>query len=356
MKKVFVLVMALCLMMNAFTFASAENDTRVISDCLGREVEVPARVERIVCTGVGALRYVCYLGAQDLVVGVEEHETEAVIQRLYTYVNHEQFSQLPIIGMKDEPDPEAIMAIDPQVIVMSAYLDGADELQAKTGIPVVVVPGSDSTLDDKAYETFRLLGELLGREDAAAELTDYLQGIAADLEARTADIPDEEKPSVYIGGVSFKGQHGFEGTEAHYGPFELIHARNLADEVSGQSSAFNIDPEQVLAWDPDIIFLDYNGMPLINEDYAKNPDFYDALTAVAEGRVYAQISFRHCASNLETALADAYYAASVMYPQRFADIDPAAKADEIFEKLLGRRVYDELAEAGYAFEQIRIGS
>ena len=288
-------------------------------------------------------------------VGVEEHETEALLQRLYTYVNHEQFSQLPIIGMKDEPDPEALIAIDPQVIVMSAYLDGADDLQAKTGIPVVVVPGNDSTLDDKAYETLRLLGELLGREDDAAEITDYLQGVAADLEARTADIPDEEKPSVYIGGVSFKGQHGFEGTEAHYGPFELIHARNLADEVSGQSSAFNIDPEQVLAWDPDVIFLDYNGMPLINEDYAKNPDFYDALTAVAEGRVYAQISFRHCASNLETALADAYYAASVLYPERFADVDPAEKADEIFEKLLGRRVYGELAEAGYAFEQINIG-
>ena len=355
MKRIFMLFIALCLMSGMLLPAYAEPETRVISDCLGREVEVPASVERIVCTGVGALRYVCYLGAQDLVVGVEEHETEALLQRLYTYVNHEQFSQLPIIGMKDEPDPEALIAIDPQVIVMSAYLDGADDLQAKTGIPVVVVPGNDSTLDDKAYETLRLLGELLGREDDAAEISDYLRGVAADLEARTADIPDEEKPSVYIGGVSFKGQHGFEGTEAHYGPFELIHARNLADEVSGQSSAFNIDPEQVLAWDPDVIFLDYNGMPLINEDYAKNPDFYDALTAVAEGRVYAQISFRHCASNLETALADAYYAASVLYPERFADVDPAEKADEIFEKLLGRRVYGELAEAGYAFEQINIG-
>ena len=44
-----------------------------------------------------------------------------------------------------------------------------------------------------------------------------------------------------------------------------------------------------------------------------------------------------------------------MYPDAFADIDPAEKADEIFTKLLGRPVYGELEEAGYAFRSIQIG-
>ena len=352
MKKLLCILMALMLLAGA---ACAEGTTRVLTDALGREVEVPETVNRIVCTGVGALRYVCYLGAEDRVVGVEEHETEAVIQRLYTYVNNDQFSKLPVIGMKDEPDPEAILNIEPDVIVMSAYLDGADALQEKTGIPVFVVPGSDTTLDDKAYETFRMLGELLGMQSEAEEISSYLKSVAEDLENRTANIPDSEKPGAYVCGVSFKGSHGFEGTEAHYGPFELIHARNLADETSETNTAFSIDPEQVLAWDPEVIFVDFNGLDLINEDYAKNPDFYNALTAVQNGRVYSQISFRHCASNLETALADAYYTGCVMYPDAFADIDPAEKADEIFTKLLGRPVYGELEEAGYAFRSIQIG-
>jgi iron complex transport system substrate-binding protein len=159
---------------------------------------------------------------------------------------------------------------------------------------------------------------------------------------------------VYVGGVSYKGAHGFEGTEAGYGPFALIHANNLADS-SGQTGAFDIDPEQVLSWDPDVIFLDYNGMELIREDHARNPEYYQALTAVQEGRVYAQISFRSSASNLETALADAYYAACVLYPERFADIDPERKAGEIFGMLLGADPYDDLKEAGYALEPIKIG-
>lgn len=157
-----------------------------------------------------------------------------------------------------------------------------------------------------------------------------------------------------MAGVSFKGIHGFEGTEAHYGPLALIGANNLAD-TTGQSLAFDVDPEKVLSWDPDIIFLDFNGMELINEDYANNPDYYGALTAVREGRVYSQISFRSYASNLETALADAYYAASVMFPEQFADVDVEAKTGEIFEMLLGANPYDDLKEAGYAFRAITIG-
>ena len=158
-----------------------------------------------------------------------------------------------------------------------------------------------------------------------------------------------------MGGVAFKGQHGFEGTEAYYGPFELIHAKNLANTTE-QTGAFNIDVEQVLSWDPDVIFLDFNGMSLINEDYGAHPDFYNALTAVKEGKVYSQISFRSYASNLETALADAYYAACVMYPEQFRDIDPVEKAGEIFTELLGSNPYSDLEEAGYAFCQITLGA
>lgn len=332
-----------------------ESATRIITDSTGRDVEIPSRVESIVCVGVGALRYSCYMDAADLVVGVEDYEVKEGMSRLYNYVNFDKFKDLPVTGTNGEPNIEEIITAGPQVIVMSSYASAdADDLQEKSGIPVVMVPGSDTTLDDNAYETIRIMGELYGKEDRAQELTAYLKGIQKDLDDRTADIPEEDKPSVYVAGVSFKGAHGFEGTEAYYGPFELIHANNLAN-VTDQTGAFDIDLEQVLTWDPEIIFLDFNGMSLINEDYADNPDYYQNLTAVKEGKVYSQISFRSSASNLETALADAYYAACIMYPEQFSDIDPVEKAGEIFTALLGTNPYEDLKEAGYEFRQITIG-
>ncbi len=330
-------------------------ESRVIADAAGRTVEIPAEVNQVVCVGVGALRYTCYVGGADRVIGVEDYETKPGMSRLYNYVNFDKFKDLPVIGTNGEPFVEEIVGVDPQVIVMSSYAkQDADELSEKTGIPVVVVPGSDTTLDDKAYETIRILGELYGLEDRAETLTAYLRGVQKDLDDRTASIPEESKPTCYVGGVSFKGQHGFEGTEAYYGPFELIHAKNLAN-TTDQTGAFNIDVEQVLAWDPDVIFLDFNGMSLIKEDYEAHPDFYNALTAVQEGKVYSQISFRSSASNLETALADAYYAACIMFPDAFSDIDPVEKAGEIFEALLGTNPYEDLKGAGYEFRPITIG-
>lgn len=353
----FILTIAICigLLAGCGTGSANASNARTITDGAGRQVDVPEKVESIVCVGVGALRYTCYVGAADLVIGVEDYETTVAMSRLYNYVNFEKFKDLPVIGTNGVPYTEEIIQVAPDVIVMSKSASAdADELQEKTGTPVVVVPGSDTTLDDNAYETIRILGELYGMQTRAAELTDYLKGIQQDLDTRTGEIPDDSKPSVYVAGVSFKGNHGFEGTEAGYGPFQLIHAKNLAD-TTGQNGAFDIDVEQVLSWDPDIIFLDFNGMNLILEDYAKNPDYYNALTAVQEGQVYSQISFRSYASNLDTALADAYYAACMMYPEQFADIDPVEKSGEIFEMLLGANPYADLKEAGYEFRPLTIG-
>lgn len=354
MKMTVLSAVTLAAVMSIAGAAGAEDGMRTITDGAGREVEVPQHVESIVCSGVGALRYTCYMQAQDLVVGVEDYEQGAELTRGYSIVNGEAFAQLPVIGGNGEPYVEEIIMAEPDVIVMSAYSNAdADTLQDTTGIPVVVIPGSDSMLDEKAYETLRIMGELYEKEDRAQELTDYMDEIREDLEERTADIQEEEKKSVYVGGVSFKGVHGFEGTEAGYGPFSAIHAKNLADETD-QNGAFNIELEKVLAWDPDVIFIDFNGLDLIKEDYASNPDYYNQLKAVQEGEVYSQISFRSYASNLDMALADTYYAASILYPEHFADVSVEEKAGEIFTTFLGEDITGTLKENGYEFRKITL--
>ena len=215
MKKIVVFILAALLLCGCAPELGNQEQGRVIIDSQGREVNVPERVETVVCVGVGALRYTCYMGAQDLVIGVEDYETKAAMSRLYNYVNFDKFKDLPVIGTNGEPYTEEIINLAPDVIVMSKSASvNADDLQAKTGTPVVVVPGSDTTLDNDAYETIRIMGELYGMESRATELTNYLKGIQKDLDDRTKEIPDSEKPSVYVGGVSFKGHHGFEGTEA----------------------------------------------------------------------------------------------------------------------------------------------
>ena len=136
------------------------------------------------------------------------------------------------------------------------------------------------------------------------EVLSYLDTCRADLESRTADVPDEEKKSAYTGAVTFNGRHGFAFTYVNFPPFAAIHANNVADvfleSATGEAAqeaqqnctayvgqnGFEVDLEQILAWDPDIIFLDPGNMDLVNEEYAKNPGFFESLRAVQEGELY----------------------------------------------------------------------
>ena len=99
--------------------AEAAEGARILTDSAGREVEVPETVESIVCLNVGALRYTCYLQAQDLVVGVEDYEKEQSISRGYNYVNYELFADLPIVGNNGSHYAEEIITADPDVIVLA---------------------------------------------------------------------------------------------------------------------------------------------------------------------------------------------------------------------------------------------
>ena len=42
---------------------------RTVTDGAGRAVDLPEKVESIVCLNVSTLRYTCYMEAQDLVIG-----------------------------------------------------------------------------------------------------------------------------------------------------------------------------------------------------------------------------------------------------------------------------------------------
>ena len=110
MKKVISLLLVVLLCLGLFVGCgvddTASNGTRTITDSLGRQVEVPEKVESIVCVGVGALRYSCYVGAADLVIGVEDYEVKPGMTRLYNYVNFEKFKDLPVIGTNGQPYAE----------------------------------------------------------------------------------------------------------------------------------------------------------------------------------------------------------------------------------------------------------
>jgi len=335
-------------------------EIKMITDLAGREVEVTAPAQRVAAIGPGALRLVCYTGCADKVVGIENMEKQWSTGRPYI-IAHPELLDLPVIGQggpDSTPDPEMLLNVDPDVIFVAYLVDAAkaDELQSKTGIPVVVLSyGQLGTFDQEVFDSLSLIGEITGEEKRADEAIEYIKGCRDDLRKRTADIPEGEKPRVYVGGIGMKGTHGIESTQGNFPPLASVGAVNVVDETGSKGSVM-IDKEQLIAWDPDIIFIDESGLQMVMEDYSGNPGFYNTLRAVKEGRLFGYLPYNFYTTNIDTAIADAYFMGKTMFPQAFEDIDPAKKADEIFAFLLGKPLYERMAADFGGFKKIDPGS
>lgn len=352
MKKTWLVAFGLAVGLLTLASSGMAARTQAVIDMAGRQVTVPFDPARIVCIGPGALRLMVYLQAVSKVVGVEDMEKSHPGGRPYLLA-HPELTRLPRcgpggpVGINKKPDLEAVLAVKPQVI-FATYMDAAlaDEVQRTLNIPLVVLSyGAFATFDETVYEAMRIAGKVLNRARRAEEIVSYIEALREDLRRRTGDIPEDSRPAVYVGGIGYRGAHGIESTEQCYMPFDWIGADNVAKQVQvGIGSHVAVGKETLLKLNPDVIFIDGGGLPVVTEDYRKKPAFYKALKAFSSGRVYILQPFNWYATNIGTALADAYAIGKILHAQRFEEIDAHQKADEIYTFLVGKPVYEHMQQ------------
>lgn len=328
--------------------------TRTVTDALGREVTLPETVDAIVPLG-NTPRMISYLGLADRAVGISGMSAEDVTPlTAYAYVNRELWDGLPSVGTdamgNTDYYPEVILSTGADVVLCSYPEDIVNDIADKTGLPVIAV-GQGTLFEEDYDQALRILGEACGVEERAEAVIDYLHECLEDLERRTADIPEEERPSVLSAAATFRGVHGIEGVRLSDPVLSAVNAYNIAEEAAvAQAESAEVDREQILAWNPDYIFCDYGGVELVRQDAAENPDYYAQLSAWENGNVYQYPSSTSYYANLELSLANCYFVGSVLYPEQFAGLDVREKADEIISFFLGTEDYLSVLEeygAGY---------
>lgn len=335
--------------------SSSAAATKTVVDAYGRSVEVPKDAKTAATVGSGA-RFVVYAGAQDKLIAVTEMETTPAMNRPYAIAYKDLFANLPSTSngnhlLETNINKEQLMDLNPDVIISSRSAEECDALQKDTGIPVIGITYQNQLFTDNVYNSITCVGEALGTEDHANEVVAKLKEWDADLKARTADIADADKPSVYVGAVNYKGAKSFTGTYANYAPLVELNAKNVADET-GQKAAVDVDLEQIGNWDPDYMFLNAGNMDLMKADYANNQAFFDGLKAFQQGNLYTQPFFNFNGTNVDTGICDTYFIGATIYPDKFADVDLKAKYSEIYTTLLGVDFYQSMQQNGMDFKSM----
>jgi iron complex transport system substrate-binding protein len=334
----------------------AEN-TRTITDMLGREISVPDTITRIVGVRAGALRMITYMGAAKQVVGVEENELRD--WRPYSIANP-YLLNLSTIGPMMGGDSELILNSKPDVIFITyATVADANALQKRTGIPVIAIDCPEfGTHRHILYESLNLMAEILHKTARADSLIAYIENSIQDLDSITSNLSKQSKPKVYVGGVSYSGSHGITSTQPYYPPFEFTNAKNVAKQIAEEKFSHVkgtfIDIEQLLAWNPDVLFIDCGGIELVQKSIKEKKILERNIAAFKNEQMYVLYAYNNYANNYEMVLANSWYVAKKMYPGEFAHIDIKEKVNEITKMFLGKPIYDELIAESGAYTEFKI--
>ncbi len=324
-------------------------NTIEVKDLTGRQISLAAIPSRVVCLAPGTLRLIVYLQAQGHIVGIEDIETRFPTSRPY-WIACSELGALPSIGpggvhaINQEPALEKLLSVGPDLIFISYMArDKADDLQHKLGIPVVVLSyGPFGSFDETLYDSLRIAGKILGKDDRAEAVITFIENEKKALSARVKDVSEKEKPTAYIGGIGFKGTQGLGSTETSYMPLNWIEAKNAAAN-RGKTGHLFLDKETILTINPEVIFVDGGGIEWIRQDFAQKKTFYLGLKAFQQKKVYTLHAHNWYITNIGTVIANAYTAGKILYPEQFSDIVPEVKADEIYTYLVGKPVYRKLA-------------
>lgn len=267
---------------SASSSAATQNETRTFTDSLGREVELPAQIDRIAPSGHTANQVLLTM-APEKMVSLSQDLTEDQLK----YINLPNYADLPItgaaFGSKGDINKEAVAAADPQVIIDTGEVkDGLEEdmdtLQEQLGIPVVFI---ETKLEDygAAYE---MLGELLGMPERGKELSDYCAAAYKEVTDVMATIPDSERVNLGY----FLGDAGLNtiAKTSYQGQVIDLCANNVAvlEKATGSGQGQEVSLEQIALWNPDLIIFAPDS---IYDTVADDPA-WDGIAAIDNGNFY----------------------------------------------------------------------
>ncbi len=239
-------------------------DGVTVEDMKGRVITISAPATRVLAVSAADCEILYALGAGDTLVGRGE------------YCNYpEAVQDLPVVNSGAGLNLEQILALNPEVVIMSTMAQTIEQVESleRAGIKVVV---SEATGIAGVYESIALIGAVTGKDKEAGELVAQMQDAFA---AITQKAQNNEK-SVYFEisplewGLWTAGVHTFMDEIA-----DVCGLKNAFGDVEGWAA---ISPEQVIERNPDYIVTvtpAYEGAPS-PIDEIKSRAGWESMTAV----------------------------------------------------------------------------
>lgn len=260
--------------------APAAAQERTIVDSAGRNVVIPERIERVFAAGPPAA-ILLYVVAPDRMVGwprANRPDERALLAQPY--------ADLPevgtLTGRGGEANIERVLALEPDLIldfgsVRDTYVDLANRVQERTGIPYLLIDGRF----ENTPAALRLLGDALGVPQRGEALARDAEATFARIDALLADVPKSERPRVYLA----RGPEGLESGVVGSINTEILERAGGVNVLGRSATArglVQVNFEALLAADPEIVVTWDRAF---YENHRTDP-LWRRMRAVTERQVY----------------------------------------------------------------------
>jgi iron complex transport system substrate-binding protein len=252
-----------------FSLAFATDYPFTITDEMDRTVTIEAEPQRIISMLPSHTETLCALDACDKLIGVDDFSNYPP-----------EVDALPklgggLTGYDGGPDVEGIVALEPDLVLVSEYGDLAQLLE-QAGLTVYA--GSPQSYDD-TFLFFEVLGQLTNKEIEATLLTDKVQ---KEVEAISNLVAGAESVSVY---------YEIDSTPYSVGPDSFIGV--LLNKAGGQTIVTaeqgdfpQLDPEFIISSNPQVIILSDAPSGESIETLKARPG-WENLQAIQNNKVFA---------------------------------------------------------------------
>jgi len=241
-----------------------------ITDMAGRTVTLDEPATRVVALSAADCEILYAVGAGDTLVGRGEYCDYPA-----------EVLAIPSVQSGYETNLEQILALEPQVLLMSTMAQPQEQVDAleKAGVRVVV---SDAQDIEGVYTSVRMIGALMGKDAEAEKVVGDMQSALASL---AAEAKGDGSKSVY-----------FEVSPLQYGLWAagkgtfmdevavMLGLKNIFDDVDGWGE---VSEEQVIARDPDYIVtisMYFGEGPTPEEEIASRAGWGE-VSAVRDGHI-----------------------------------------------------------------------
>jgi iron complex transport system substrate-binding protein len=255
---------------------------QTLVDQSGRTVQVPDQVQRVVTIPIPLASMLMAIdGGPQRLAGMHPGSRADFDYGLLGHI-YPAARKTPadMVGEGFVPNVEALANGQPDLVLQWGDRSASivDPIAA-LGLPVLTLHYGDSAL---AASWLRLLGQAIGKAPRAEQLAQWFEGRMQQIGQQAEALPATAAPRVlYL----YRAQAGLQVSgkgSSMDGDIRLAGGRNVAQEIPGFAA---VSPEQLLAWDPEVILLNNFEPSLSPADIYQDARLAN-LSAVRNQRVY----------------------------------------------------------------------